>query len=296
MNAWKTMHKITTVSIILASFASQAATEPLSITKKPKWTIGNLDQPESAIASIDGKFIYISNINGQPTELNGKGYISRASIDGDMLDQHWVKGLDAPKGLAISGQSLYVADMKNLVEINIKTGKIVNVYKAPNAKMLNDVTVTEDGNVYVSDLLEGTIHRLSQSKFEPWFKSTALPHPNGLYSHQGELLVASWGKGMNSDFSTATPGDLYRLDLNIQNLTPVATGYHLGNLDGVVAVKDAIYVSDWITGELFQLKGKERKRVLTLKPGLADIGATQDMLLAPMMMDNELSAWKLSDF
>ncbi|NQZ91047.1 MAG: ATP/GTP-binding protein [Moritella sp.] len=293
MSQWNKIKKTAlTLSIITASLTSYATN-----AQQPQWTIDNLDQPESVVTSVDGQFIYISNINGQPMELNGQGYISIANIDGKMVDQHWLKGLDAPKGLAVFGQYLYVADMQNLVEINTTTGKVENTYKAPKAKMLNDVTASTDGSIYVSDLLEGTIYRLQNGQFEPWFKSTALPHPNGLYAQQGELLVGSWGKGMNSDFSTAELGSLLRLNIDEQQLSTVPTGYKLGNLDGVIVTADkSIYVSDWLSGELFKLQGKERKLVLSLKPGLADIGANKQYLFTPMMMDNEVNAWKLSDF
>jgi len=285
----KTALALTVITTAITSYAANA--------KQPEWTINNLDQPESVVASTDGQFIYISNINGQPMELNGQGYISIANVNGRMVDQHWLKGLDAPKGLAVSGQYLYIADMQKLVKVNTRTGKIEDSYTAPNAKMLNDVTATTDGTIYVSDLLEGTIHRLKNGKFEAWFKSTALPHPNGLYAQQGELLVGSWGKGMNSDFSTAELGSLLRLNIVEQQLSTVPTGYKLGNLDGVIVTEDeSIYISDWLSGELFKLQGKERKLVLSLKPGLADIGANKQYLFAPMMMDNEVSAWKFSDF
>jgi len=293
MSQWnKRMKTGLTLSIIAASLTSYAAN-----AKQPEWTINNLDQPESVVTSTDEQFIYISNINGQPMELNGQGYISIASVDGKMIDQRWLKGLDAPKGLAISGQYLYVADMQTLVEINTSTGKVENRYNAPNAKMLNDVTAASDGAIYVSDLLEGTIYRLQNGKFKAWFKSSALPHPNGLYAQQSELLVGSWGKGMNSDFSTAELGSLLRLNIAEQQLSTVPTGYQLGNLDGVIVTKgESIYVSDWLSGELFKLQGKERKLVLSLNPGLADIGANKQYLFTPMMMDNEVNAWKLGDF
>ena len=102
---------------------------------------------------------------------------------------------------------------------------------------------------------------------------------------------------MNSDFSTAELGSLLRLNISEQQLSTVPTGYKLGNLDGVIMTTDeSIYVSDWLSGELFKLQGKERKLVLSLKPGLADIGVNKQYLFTPMMMDNEVNAWKLSDF
>ncbi|WP_250655556.1 SMP-30/gluconolactonase/LRE family protein [Alkalimarinus coralli] len=259
----------------------------------PLWKVEGMDQPESVVAGPDGQLLYVSNINGQPVEMNGQGYISKLSVDGQVVDKHWVEGLDAPKGMAVSQGLLYVADMQTLHVINMQQGSVVKHYQAPDAKMLNDVTVGESGEVYVSDLLGGAIYRLKEDRFDHWLANPKLPHPNGLLWHNGELYIANWGEGMKDDFTTREPGTLYRLDVASKTLKAVATGYHLGNLDGVVAMDSQLYISDWITGELYRLSGNERHKVLQLTAGLADIGsAGNGVIYAPMMMDNHIIALK----
>lgn len=265
----------------------------MAMSDTPLWQISQLNQPESVVADPSGKWLYISNINGHPTELNAKGYISKVSRDGKVIDKHWVVGLDAPKGIAIKEGKLYIADMQTLHVINVEDGSLLQQFKAPQAEMLNDVTVADDGTVYISDLLGGSIYRLKQSQLLPWFTDPELAHPNGLLWRQGELLVANWGTGLNDDFTTQTPGSLYRLNITTKTLAVVPGGYQLGNLDGIVVDGDNILVSDWITGTLYQLTGNERCTRMQLEPGLADIGSTNGILYTPMMQSNTLSAWQL---
>ncbi|WP_409526099.1 hypothetical protein [Nitrincola sp. MINF-07-Sa-05] len=289
------MRKIITPLKIMVALSILSASGAIANDGEPKllWTIEHLDQPESVIADPGGKLLYISNINGHPVELNGEGYISKVSTEGDVLDKYWISGLDAPKGMAIVGDNLYVADMQTLHVISLKENRVVEQFNAPEAMMLNDVTAAGDGSVYVSDLLGGAIYQLNQTTFSPWFSHQDLPHPNGVLWWEGELLIASWGEELADDFSTQIPGSLYRLDSTTMELQVVPTGYQLGNLDGIVVDRDKIYVSDWITGELYQLTDNERRKVLALNPGLADIGSAPGVIYAPMMVDNHVSAWKI---
>lgn len=285
------INSLVTASVISISLTAASVN---AAEQQPLWQLDGLNQPESVLAGPNGKVLYISNINGQPAEKNKKGYISRATADGKIIDKHWIDGLDAPKGMAISQGNLYVADMQTVHVISLKDGRIVKRYQANQAKMLNDVTVGDNGEIYISDLLGGGIYRLSGGRLDAWFSHEKLPHPNGVLWTQGALYVANWGEGMNPDFSTQVPGTLYRLDIEKKELKPVPTGYELGNLDGIVANGNNLYVSDWVTGEVYELTEKERRKVLQVKAGLADIGGSANgIVYAPMMMDNRVVAWQM---
>jgi hypothetical protein len=259
----------------------------------PLWQINGFDQPESVVANPAEKAIYISNINGQPTELNGKGYISKVSMNGNVLKKHWLDHLDAPKGMAIFGDNLYIADMQQVHQVSISEARIIKKFQVDQAKMLNDITIADDGTVYISDLLGGGIYRISHDEITPWFHHKDLPHPNGLLWQQGTLLVASWGLGMKDNFTTKTAGSIYRLNINNPELIMVKGSENLGNLDGLVRQGETLYVSDWISGELFKISENKNQKILTLSPGLADIGISDSALFTPLMMTGEITAWKL---
>jgi DNA-binding beta-propeller fold protein YncE len=301
MNTWINFRGLSfiiasTLSTIHSANADVLNSQPNS-QSHPKlaqlWQLNNFDQPESVVANPGEKAIYISNINGQPTELNGKGYISKVSMNGEILTKHWLDNLDAPKGMAIHGDNLYIADMQQVHQVSISQARIVNQFEVKQAKMLNDITIADDGSVYISDLLAGGIYRIKDNQISPWFAHKDLPHPNGLLWQHGELLVASWGLGMNDDFTTKTAGSIYKLNIKNPQLIVLKGSENLGNLDGLVASNKAIYVSDWISGDLFKIENDKSQKILILKPGLADIGNAGSVLFTPFMLDGQVSAWEL---
>lgn len=289
MTIWIKQYSLHTITALLLLVTNPVIADNLA----PLWKIDGFDQPESVVANPAEKAIYISNINGQPTELNGKGYISKVSIDGRVLNKHWLDHLDAPKGMAVFGDNLYIADMQQVHQVSISQARIIKQFQVDQAKMLNDITIADNGTVYISDLLGGSIYRISNNEITPWFNHKDLPHPNGLLWQKDTLLVASWGLGMNDNFTTKTAGSIYALNINSPELTVVNGSEKLGNLDGLVRQKGILYASDWISGELFKLKNAKSHKILNLNPGLADIGLSGSTLFTPLMLDGQVAAWKL---
>ena len=99
--------------------------------------------PESAVFDEKNNMIYVSNISNHPFKKDGSGFISKVDLDGKIVELNWVGKLNAPKGLTIVNDKLYAADVDELVEIEISTGKITNKFKAYGAVCLNDATHDE---------------------------------------------------------------------------------------------------------------------------------------------------------
>ncbi len=142
--------------------------------------VKGLEQPELVVQDPATGAIYVSNIVGAVMQKDGNGYIAKLKPDGTISTKTWVKGLNAPTGMALHDRTLYVADVDELIEINVASGEIVKRYPAKGAIFLNDVAVGEDGTVYVSDTPMNTIWRLKDGNFEPWFANDVLNGPNGL--------------------------------------------------------------------------------------------------------------------
>ena len=132
------------------------------------WEATGLKQPESAVYDPAKDTIYVSNVNGEPVGKDGNGFVSKLSPDGKVTELEWAKGLDAPKGMALVGDTLYVADIDTLVAIDTASGEVKQRYPAPGAKLLNDVTADSQGRVYVTDLLTNSIWRLEGGGFAAW--------------------------------------------------------------------------------------------------------------------------------
>jgi hypothetical protein len=273
MNTWIKSNGLSAIIAITLSTISTANADELSLL----WQVNDLDQPESVVANPTEKALYISKV----------------SMDGEVLIKHWLDNLNAPKGMAIHGDNLYIADMQQVHQVSISQARIVNQFQVKQAKMLNDITITEDGTVYISDLLAGGIYRITDNHISLWFEHKDLPHPNGLLWQYDELLVASWGLGLKDDFTTQTAGSLYTLNIENPELVVIKGSEQLGNLDGLAQKDDALYVSDWISGKLFKIEDNKSSTVLTLKPGLADIGIAGSVLFTPSMLDGQVTAWKL---
>lgn len=254
----------------------------------PLWTIDGLDMPESAVVDAAQGRIVVSLIGGHPQEADGNGALALLSEDGALIDPAWITGLDAPKGMAILGDRLLVADLGRLHEIDLAAGTLTRSLEVPGAVFLNDVTAGGE-QAFVSDMMTDSIWRYSDGALSLWLQDDALSHPNGLLLEGDRLLVGSWGTGMQADFTTETPGALLAVDLSSKEITVQAA--EVGNIDGIVRVGDSLLLNDWVTGELFEIGAAGTARSIARHaPGLADISAHGDMLLLPAMLEGTLSA------
>ncbi|RVT43196.1 SMP-30/gluconolactonase/LRE family protein [Sphingobium algorifonticola] len=98
---------------------------------------------------------FVAN-QGPPGEGND-GFISRVSPDGSVLQLKWIEGgrngvtLVQPLGLFIKGDSLYVVDPRTVHRFDRASGAPRGSIDIPDAVRLNDLTVADDGTMYISD-------------------------------------------------------------------------------------------------------------------------------------------------
>lgn len=262
---------------------------------KLEWETAGFKNPESVVYDSKRDVLYVSNVNGKPDEKDGNGSISSVSMDGDILELDWLTGLNAPKGLAIANDKLYVADIDTLVVIEIASQTIIDRHTVSDAKFLNDVAAADNGTVYVSDMVMNRIHRLQGGNFEIWLEDEQLENPNGLLVQDGRLVVGAWGV-MTDGFATETPGHLKSVSFTDKSITPIGSGEPVGNLDGVEADLDGdFYVTDWMAGKLLHIYPDGTTEILLeLNQGSADLEYihSKDLLLIPMMNDNTLLAYR----
>lgn len=246
-----------------------------------------LKTPESVLFDKTRNIIFVSNINGQPDGKDKNGFISKLTPDGKIETLEWVKGLDAPKGLGVYQNKLYVTDITKLVEIDIEKGKIVKTYEVPGAVFLNDVTIDSAGLVYFSDSETNKIHTLSKGKVTTWLDKD-LSKPNGLLAEKDRLLLASMG---SADFKS--------LDLASKTATGIAT--EIGAGDGVAYFgKPGHYVvSDW-NGTVYLIEPNGKKNIVIDTKGdkisSADIDFIPETstLIVPTFFKNKVVAYKVT--
>ena len=263
----------------------------------PAWqTDAIFEQAESIAFDAINTQLYVSNINGSPTDADANGYISQLSLDGSINELHWLDGLNAPKGLTIVGNTLYIADINELVAVDIKNKKITQRYSAPKAKFLNDVAADAQGNIYVSAFLSNTLYRLSNGQFEEWLHSEDLEVPNGLLVEGNQLRVASWGV-MTDGFATEVAGHLKTINLETKQIQSLGDQTPAGNLDGLESDGNGNYlVTDWMSGKLLHIAPTGMSTtLLTLEQGSADhiVLHEQGLVIIPMMLSGKVIAYKI---
>lgn len=247
-------------------------------------TKATLKVPEGVVFDASRQILYVSNIDGkEPWGSDGAGSIARVGLDGKVQDVEWVKGLHAPKGMALANGRLYVADIDRVVAIDPDAGKILATIPVPDAQRLNDVSADSSGAVYVTDSATGNVFVLRDHT--PSLFSDAFKGPNGVL---------------------ATPEGIYVLDqetlFKVQQggkPVPVVKGL-AGHVDGVeVAGPGAFVVSCW-NGIVYHATTDGTVTTLLdtrdAEVNAADIGydAERRIVYVPTFWKNTVAAYQLS--
>jgi DNA-binding beta-propeller fold protein YncE len=245
-----------------------------------------LRTPESVQYDPQRQQLYVTNINKVNVENpDGDGFITILGTDGKINNLKWIRGLNDPKGMGILGNALFVADLKELVEIDIISGKIIKRHPAINAVMLNDVSVSPRAEVFVSDSRGNKIYRFADGKLELFLDDPNLQNPNGLLAEKDQMIVASAGSG-----------NIWRLDYATKKYTPWAMTNKTA--DGVLRYGDDYLISCW-HGEVYFVKpdGKAWKIIDSkdAKINTADFGyiPKTKTVLIPNFYKNTVTAYQV---
>ena len=244
------------------------------------WTSADgLKTPESVLYNESLNCIFVTNIGGNPTEKDGNGFISILNTDGKIKNLRWVTGLNAPKGQAILNGNLYVADIDELVVISINESKIINRFKVENAKFMNDVTVDEDGTVYVSDMGDHKIYALTNGKLSLWLDDKLLENVNGLWAEKGQLYIGT--------------NQLFQIDIKTKTIKALVE--NCGGIDGLEKLDNGNFIySNW-EGRIFITKGVDSIKLLDTvgKGNTADIDFVpgKNLVLVPTFSGNSVEAY-----
>ncbi len=287
----------TTFSLSLAGWLLSSAVLASPLTVEKAWeSEAQLLQPESVVYDILRRSLYVSNVNGEPSEADGNGFVSLLDETGAISKLHWVDGLNAPKGMAMFGKKLFVADLDTLVVIDVEKAEILQRFKTEQNSFLNDIGINEEGIVYVTDTMNNRIYRLYRGKFEIWLENPKLENPNGIYVGNHHIFIASWGVPTEG-WSTKVPGHLLQVSLQDKTVEDFASDKPIGNLDGVAKIdENNLLVTDWMSGKLLQQNREgEQSTLAELGQGAADLLylRSKKMMFIPQMMEGRVVALKV---
>ena len=192
--------------------------------------VSDLRNPASVVHDEEQDVYFVSNVDGSAAAKDGHGFISRVAPDGKVLDRKFIDGLNAPKGMAIRGVELWVADIDMLRAFNRVTGEAVaNIDLAPHGAIyLDSVAVGPDEAIYATDTDvrirgekervrqgDGRIFRVaSDTAIEVAFAGEELRSPSGIAWDGTRFLIAqaygnevlAWTRGSGTKAVLRGPG------------------------------------------------------------------------------------------
>ncbi|MBM4139244.1 MAG: hypothetical protein FJ244_07210 [Nitrospira sp.] len=255
--------------------------------------ITGLESPNSFVGDTAGKEYFISNINGDREVRDNNGFITKLDHNGKIINLKFIQGgvanilLHAPKGLALVGQILYVADLDQLKGFDKTTGKLLVIVSFPAASSqhvvsLSDVAAEPAGLLYVSDQQGNAIYKVTPSANHQaalLIHDDRLAGPASIAVHPktGHIIAVSWEKGKILE---VTPeGQLTELESN---------GFFTGrfqNLSGVDFDRwGNMYLSDQTKGKIWRMTRDHRFHVIAeylLAPADIGIDRANNLILVP---------------
>jgi|GEM_PF-2070665 len=214
---------------------------------------GAYAQPVAVIT--DGGYIYVSNMAGDPQKKDGNGWITRTLSTGKAVK--WADGLNAPKGMALYGGSLYVTDIDELVRFSLLDGSIQGRIAVDGARALGDVESSPEGILYIADLLSASIFSYDTKDGKLSTIIAGLPEaPNALYYDNGQLYIGTWARGLREDWTNAGAGSLWKMDVKTGAITLVSKA-GIGRIDGLTRFDaDNLLATDHADGKLLKINMK----------------------------------------
>ena len=264
---------------------SSAPAAPTEVTE-------GLQTPESVLYDADQDVYFVSNINGKPLDADNNGYILKVAPD-TLKGEKFIEGgknnvtLNAPKGMALVGDTLYVSDMTTVRLFDRKSGAAKGEVKLPGATFVNDIA-SDGKTVYASDSgmdakFEGTgtdsVWQIDGNKAKKIASGKDLGRPNGLDVVDGKLWAVSFASN-----------ELYQIDkgkkANVVKLPK-------GSLDGLVHLTGGDFLaSSWESNSVFRgpAAGPFTEVVSNVKSP-ADIGydTKRNVVLVPHFEENKVT-------
>ena len=281
--------------IVEAPVQEPAASAP-STDQEAIWEVTEgMNAPESAHLDRQSNTVFVSVINGEPGARDGNGHIARLTPDGAVIDVNWATGLNAPKGLAVHDGTLWVADLDEVVGIDIETAAVTSRVAVEGAEFLNDLAAGPDGTIYISDSQANRIYAIADGVSSVFADGEAVEAPNGVLVDEGRLVIGSMRQAADPE---SGPGRLFALDLTTRDKT-ILSSEPIGAIDGVESDGSGGYVVTAVfEGQVVHVSASGAVRTLLDLEGMAaDLAydPARSVAIVPSLFGNTVAAYDLSD-
>lgn len=293
---------------VAACRASQAAEAPAAARMLTR--VEGFGFPESVRYDADQDLYFVSSMAGPGSLKDGNGYIARVPAAEPSRAEVFIQGgrngvvLHAPKGLAIRGDTLWVADIDVVRGFHRRTGAPVATLdlRAQAPRLLNDVAVGPDGSLHVTDtgiamtdkgvIYQGgdRIFRIGPDRAVSTIASGAgLGRPNGItWDGDGKRWIVVSFDPFRSEVYAIRPGDSVR--------TILARG--TGKFDGVERLADGrLLVTSWTDSAVIVVDGARTQRVVRGLWQPADLGVDtrRGHVAVPLVLQGRVEIWTIPD-
>jgi hypothetical protein len=269
--------------------------------------VQGFDFPESVRYDAQQDLYFVSNMLGYGSAKDGQGYIARVSAADPRRSDVFIQGgvnnvhLDAPKGMAIQGDTLWVADIHVVRGFDRRTGApVANIDMLPyDPVLLNDIALGPDNALYVTDTgiimsrvgvayeKGSQIFRITPGRsVSVYAKSEVLSHPNG-------ITWDSAGKRMLVVTFHPAQSELYSIGPNNQKQT-ILSG--LGRFDGVESLQDGrVLLTSWSDSTLQIVRNGKAERLVNDLWQPADLGVDtrRNRVAIPLALQGRVEIWQL---
>jgi hypothetical protein len=263
--------------------------------------------PSAIIHDAERDVYWVSNLNDESVQSGG--FISRLDPDGALITLNFIDGrstgvkLDAPRGLAVSGEFLFVADLTSIRKFNAENGEPSGSIDVPGSQYLSDVALAADGSLYAADVggdpslasvqdtgADAIFQIAPTGEVSEVARRPDLGGPFALIADQKGLWITCTGTNQlllivpDADGTPAT--DSGRLDL------PIAAPR------GLVALPDGTFaIAGWSDGSVYRgFRDGPFERVISGLESPADLGydARRKRLLIPLLTGHSLAIFELA--
>lgn len=258
-------------------------------------TISGFSGPEAVRYDPDQDLYFVSNFTGGGNDRDANGYISKVTTDGSIDDLDFMTGTDdyplhAPRGMYITGNTLWAADIDGVHGFHRLTGEHSEFidFTEFNPGFLNDIAQGSDGNLYVTDTGASRLYQIDGDMVSIVVDS--LPHsPNGitLDPSNNQLVLAPWGGAM----------EFYAWNTTEASLNVSERANSGGNFDGIEYYEGRLLAASQIDSSLHVIEDGSDTVLINMPGRPADIGVDtrRNQVAVPYVARNEVDIWQLPE-
>lgn len=264
---------------VLAAFAIQA-TAPKPVEADIAWVAsGEFCEPETVLPLPDNTLLVSNVCNFRET---GNGFLTLLDVKGNVVDWRLVEGLDAPLGMALLKDRIFIVDNNRVKILSWPGYQLLETIELSTA-VANDIAVSADGEIYVTDTVKGQVIAIQPDGEQSVFTGKEqFPGANGIALYQGDLYVGG--------------ERLWRVSLGSHSVETIGPEW-VADIDGIEFEADGTLQVTPVGGALIRFSGENEVEILAgegISSANHGYDPTSGLALIPTGFDNTVIAIRIS--